>query len=429
MTRALGLDFGTANTVLAMKGGDGRVHPVPFIRGDERFETLRSALCYWKSAGMQRVEAGPWAISQYVDHPDECRFLQSLKTFAASRHFQGTVIFGKRYQFEDLLAAFFERVVHYGAETLTKRPPRLVAGRPVTFAGGSPDEPLALRRYEGAFRRFGFTDIHYVYEPVAAAFFYARTLQKSTTILVADSGGGTTDFSIMHFDVSGGTLHAEPLAHTGIGIAGDHFDFRIIDNIVLPLLGKGSSYTMMNETLEMPRSLFVNFARWNLLSVLKTSSEFSEMKRLLRWSHEPDKLRLFIDLVDEDQGYPLYKAVSDAKTKLSSAEATEFAFAPLGKHAKMTVQRADFEEWIAPDLQRIEDALDAALQQAGLNDGGIGKVFLTGGTSFVPAFRRLFERRFGPERIESGSELLSIASGLALIGERDDIERWTVQPG
>ncbi len=427
MARALGLDFGTTNTVLALKGADGTVNTVPFIQAGERIEALRSALCFWQSGGMPRVEAGPWAIAQYIDHPDECRFLQSLKTFAASPYFQGTAVFGKRYQFEDLLETFFERIQSYGADALTGKPRRLVVGRPVTFAGGAPDEALATRRYGEALGRFGFTDVHYVYEPVAAAFFYARNLRRNATILVADFGGGTTDFSIMHFDVEGGTLRAEPLAHSGVGIAGDQFDYSIIDNVVLPRLGKGSQYSMMNETLDMPRGPFVNFARWNLLSVLKTSDEFRELKRLVRWSHEPEKLELFIDLVEDDQGYPLYRAVSEAKMRLSAAEEAEFVFAPLGVKTKMTIRRADFEDWIAGDLQRIEGAMDSAMGQAGLAAGEIDKVFLTGGTSFVPAVRGLFERRFGAERIESGNELLSIANGLALIGEREDIERWTVR--
>ena len=125
---------------------------------------------------------------------------------------------------------------------------------------------------------------------------------------------------------------------------------------------------MMNETLDMPRGPFVNFARWNLLSVLKTSDEFRELKRLVRWSHEPEKLELFIDLVEDDQGYPLYRAVSEAKMRLSAAEEAEFVFAPLGVKTKMTIRRADFEDWIAGDLQRIEGAMDSAME-AGLAAG------------------------------------------------------------
>jgi hypothetical chaperone protein len=430
MPSTLGLDFGTTNTVLAQVGSGGNASPIAFFIDNERIDALRSALCFWQTSNSApdnlRIEAGPYAIQQFIDHTGECRFIQSFKTFAASPHFEGTYIYGKRYRFEDLLAAFLARIRSYAGSPLNVLPGRLVVGRPVTFAGAQPDAGLALRRYETALRRFGFSEIIYVYEPVAAAFFFARTLERSATVLVADFGGGTTDYSIMRFDVSDSGLSARPLGHGGIGIAGDHFDSRIIDHVILPKLGKGSSYRHMGKTLELPQSLFANFARWNLLSVLKSTNEFRDLKRLARWCTEPEKIARLIDLVEDDQGYPLYKAISEAKARLSSDECTDLAFPPLGADFHVRIHRSEFETWIDGDLHRMENALDDAMKNAGVGNAGIDKVFLTGGTSFVPSVRRLFERRFGAERIESGNELLSIANGLAMIGERDDAAQWAI---
>jgi hypothetical chaperone protein len=429
MSRALGLDFGTTNTVLAQVGPDRTSRPIGFRIDDQVTEALRSALCFWRSddgaAHELRIDAGPYAIRQFVEHPGECRFIQSFKTFAASHHFRGTIILARSYRFEGLLETFLARVRDY-AGPLFPESRRIVVGRPVTFAGAQPDASLAMRRYTAALRNLGFSDIHFVYEPVAAAFFFARTLTRSATVLVADFGGGTTDYSIMRFEVSAGRVTAKPLGHGGIGMAGDHFDYRIIDNVILPRLGKGSSYRNMGKTLELPQSFFASFARWNLLSVLKTSEQFRDLKRMARWCLEPDKIRLLIDLIEEDQGYPLYKAVSEAKARLSSEDSTILEFAQLGADFHARIRRGDFENWIADDLRRIERALDDAMRSSGVDDASIDKVFLTGGTSFVPAVRQLFERRFGAGRIESGDELLSIANGLALIGEREDVERWSI---
>ncbi len=91
-----------------------------------------------------------------------------------------------------------------------------------------------MARYRSAFGRLGLTDAHYVYEPVGAAFFYARALDHDATVLVADFGGGTSDFSVMRFERKGGRLAATPLSHAGIGIAGDSFDYRIVDAMVSP---------------------------------------------------------------------------------------------------------------------------------------------------------------------------------------------------
>jgi hypothetical chaperone protein len=433
MSRTLGLDFGTTNTVLSQVGDDRTAHPLAFDLGGDVIEAMRTVLCFWKAsagnAGNLNIEAGPHAIRQFIDHPDDCRFIQSFKTFAASALFVGTIVYGKRYRFEDLLEAFFGRISRYAAPRLDALPKRLVVGRPVKFAGYQPDAALAIERYDAALRRFGFDEILYVYEPVAAAFFFARNLKRSATVLVADFGGGTTDYSIIRFDVSSGALSAQPLGYGGIGIAGDHFDYRIIDNVILPKLGKDTHYREMGKTLEIPRNLFTSFARWNLLSVLKASNEFRDLKQLVRRSLEPEKLQRFVDLVEEDQGFPLYKAVSEAKARLSSQDEAELSFAPLGPDFRVRLRRTDFERWIAGDLDQIEGALDDTMRTSNVTAPEIDKVFLTGGTSFVPAVRRIFERRFGPERIESGDELLSIANGLALIGEREDAEIWTAREG
>ena len=429
MTRALGLDFGTTNTVLAtVAEGDRSAAPILFPFEGETVDALRSALCFWKDESHApptiEAEAGPWAIQHYIDDPADCRFLQSMKTFSASPHFQNAWLYARKYRFEDLLRVFIERLRAHGGERLTNLPPRIVVGRPVTFAGASPDAELAMTRYRAALTGFGFTEILFVYEPVAAAFAFARSLRRDARVLVADFGGGTTDFSIMNFTVRRGVVGAEPLGHGGVGVAGDTFDYRIINHVVLPRLGKGTKFRSMGKTLDLPQGVFASFGRWNQLSVLKSSEEFRDLKQTLRYCVEPEKVGRFIDLVEDDQGYPLYKAVSAAKARLSKAEDTDFVFPPLGVDFRATIRRADFETWIADDLARVEAALDDTLARASLAPASIDKVFLTGGTSFVPAVRRLFERRFGADRLESGDELLSIANGLALIGERDDAAAW-----
>ena len=69
--------------------------------------------------------------------------------------------------------------------------------------------------------------------------------------------------------------------------------------------------------------------------------------------------------------------------------------------------------------------MEEAIRQSGLGPDQIDRVFLTGGTSFVPAVREIFHRRFGPDRIETGGEFESIASGLALIGREADLDLWS----
>ncbi|SSC72269.1 unnamed protein product [Ciceribacter sp. T2.26MG-112.2] len=437
MAHALGLDFGTTNTVMALSdsvgadsaGADrpGATHSIRFSSPAGTSDSMRTALSFMKDrqlgAGALKVEAGQAAIRAFIDNPGDCRFLQSIKTFAASALFQGTLIHARRFQFEDLMEVFLRRLEAYAGEGWPSGAKRIVAGRPVHFAGASPDPQLAITRYNEALSRFGFPEIHYVYEPVAAAFYFAQHLKQDATVLVADFGGGTTDYSLIRFETSAGKLSATPVGYSGVGIAGDQFDARIIEHLVAPEIGKGSQFKSFDKVLDVPSNYYTSFSRWNQLSVFKSSREYADLKSLVRQSLEPDKLELFIDLVEHDEGYPLYQAVSATKMALSSADEAEFRFAPLGRAGEKSVKRAEFEGWIAEDLARIEGALDEVLTTTN-TPGTIDKVFLTGGTSFVPAVRRIFTDRFNANRIETGGELVSIAHGLALIGERDDIAQW-----
>jgi hypothetical chaperone protein len=423
MSDVLGLDFGTTNTVMALPAGE-RARAVALDIAGERLATLRTALCFWRDAMGIGVEAGPFAIEKFIDDPEEVRFIQSFKTFAASPHFPGTYIFGKRYTFEALLETFLARTFDHAKADLPQLPRRVVVGRPVAFAGADPDAALARQRYESALRALGFEEIVHIYEPVAAAFFFARALTRPATILVADFGGGTTDFSIMRFGREGGALRAHALGHGGVGIAGDQFDYRIVNHAVLPRLGKGTKFRGLFKDEDFPDSWFNAFSRWNSLSILKASNEFREMKKLLPRARAPEMIERFISLVEEDQGYPLYRAISGVKMQLSQEERAVLRFAPLGDDFSVRITRTDFEDWIAEDLARIERALGDTLDASGLGAGDIDQVFLTGGTSFVPAVRALFARRFGAAKINSGDELVSIATGLALIGAREDYAQW-----
>jgi hypothetical chaperone protein len=428
----LGLDFGTTNTVLARATNNGAVDACTFSHDGQTFSAFRSVLALWQEQAdhglASRLEAGPWAIDQFIDDPMDCRFLQSFKTFAASRAFQYTTIAGRNYTFEDLLAAFFRRFQSHAGAQISELPKHLVVGRPVTFAGGNPDALLAAERYEAAFRAVGVDTLYHVYEPVAAAYFFAQRLTRDATVLVADFGGGTSDFSLMHFAKTPRGVEARPLAQTGVGVAGDTFDYRIIDAVISPRLGKGTQYKSWGKVLDIPGHYYTNFARWNQLSILKSPKLLAELRTLARDSLARDKLESLIAFIDADVGYPLYKVVSDLKVKLSSQETARLSFSAAGVSIDETVTRKAFDGWIAADLARIDTAVSAALSRAGVTEGEVDKVFLTGGSSFVPAVRQAFAKRFGKGKIETGEQLLSIAYGLALIGAQPDIERWCAHP-
>lgn len=430
-TSTIGIDFGTTNTVVAMAGPDGKATVLRFDAPTGEVTAFRSALSFQIQQAVgdrspeRIVEAGPWAIDAYVQDALETRFIQSFKTFAANAAFTDTAIHNRRYRFEDLLSAFLLRLRGHGGEHLAALPPRVIVGRPVTFAGGAPDEALALGRYETAFARLGFTDIRYAFEPIGAAFFYASTLKTKACVLVADFGGGTSDFSVVRFEPSSNGLQSTALAHSGVGVAGDAFDYRIIDHLVSPELGKGGDYRSFGKTLPIPQRYYAAFARWDQLALLRASKDMRDIRDLARTAVEPEKLNRMIEILDDNHGYALYRAVSALKMDLSNDDEAIFSFVAGSIKIEKPVRRSEFESWIAPDLAAMERAVDEAMRRSGLTEGQIDRVFLTGGTSFVPAVRDIFLRRFGADRIETGGEFESIASGLALIGRETNLDVWS----
>ncbi len=423
--RALGLDFGTTNSVIAI-ATDAQSELVEFAGAQATGAVFRSALCFWHEEGMKgglAHEAGPWAIAEYMEYPEDSRFLQSFKTVAASPIFETANVFEKRYRFEELGAMFLNRMVGHAGGALDARPERIIVGRPVTYAGSRPDEALARKRYDAMFADFG-TDIHYVYEPLGAAFSYASRLTEAATILVADFGGGTSDFSIVRVEAPGAARRATPLGSAGIGLAGDRFDYRIMDHLVLPMLGKGGDYQSFGKTLEIPRSYFADFADWSRLALMRNRRTMDELARLRKSANDPDAIGRMMTVIEKELGYPLYDAVGTLKRALSAQEEASFCFSGGGLEIETRVTRADFEAWIAPDIARIEETVDKALAKAGVAADAIDRVFLTGGSSLIPAIRAIFDVRFGAERIATGGELTSIAHGLALIGQEANLAEW-----
>ena len=426
--RVAGLDFGTTNSVAALADGGNGLPRLLSIEGpDGPAELFRSALCFWHDEGVRggvAVEAGPAAIHEYLEFPSDSRFLQSFKSVAASSSFETAPVFAKRYRFEELGRLFLSKLASHAGGGLD-RIERLVVGRPVHYAGARPDAALARTRYDAMFAGFA-AEIHYVYEPLAAAFSYASRLDEPATLLVADFGGGTSDFSVVRVDEPGARRRCTPLGHAGVGLAGDRFDQRIVEHLVLPRLGKGSQYRSFDKLLDIPGGWFADFSDWSKLALMRNRRTLDELERLRKNAVEPEAIGRMIAMIENELGLPLYEAVGRLKRALSDDERATFRFSGAGVDLEAAVTRADFEGWIAPDLARIAAAVDEALANAGVREDEIDRIFLTGGTSLVPAVRALFTRRFDPAGIMSGGELTSIAHGLALVAGEEDLSPWTV---
>ena len=417
----IGIDFGTTNSVVAFAAANGDVTAMTWPTQAGPTDTFRTALMLWRDGARVRHVAGPSAIARAVEPPCDQRFVQSIKTHLASRVFSETRLYGKKFTLENLVSAFLTHLLS-DAGGLAKTRASVVSGRPVVFAGNDPDEALGVARLAAAYGEAGVEGVAFAYEPLGAAYWYARDLTREETVLVADFGGGTSDFSVLRFERGNHGLNALPLAHGGVGIAGDTFDYRIIDRLIAPHLGKGAHYRSLGKTLPLPAFYHASFAQWHQLSWLKSAKVLDELRSFASASAAREEIERLVAIIEFDLGFELYQAVGRLKADLSVSDRADFAFDREGVKIFATATRADFEHWIARDLHAIARTMDDTLSDAGMRASDIDAVFVTGGTSYVPAVRALFASRFDAARLHFGHAFQSVASGLALYAaDRDRI--------
>ena len=412
---AVGIDFGTTNSSVARRTAAG----VELVQFANQTASSRSILYLEKARKGILSSSGPTAIEHYLaahregDRPG--RLIQSLKSYLAAANLTGTEVFGRNYTLEDLISRILGDLRMRAEAQFGEPITSATVGRPVRFVGAETpeDEEFALKRLRAAFLRAGFEHVTFELEPLAAASAYQATLDREETILIGDFGGGTSDFSLLTVAPGG---KRKILGNSGLGFAGDAFDARIVRKLISPALGSETFARGTKSIPAVPAWIYANLERWHYLSFLRTRNVLEILTSAEKRALEPDKIRSLRALVDEDLGYQLHQAVQRTKLALSTNDTAEFIFA--GPEAgtlelRTRVTRNEFEGWIAPELEQISVAVDTLLESAKALSVNVDRVFLTGGTSFVPAVRRIFESRF-PGQLVAGDEFTSVAQGLAL---------------
>jgi len=427
----IGIDFGTTNSSIACaesaEESAEKVRLATFLHLGESTEAYRSLLYLeqWKENGAKKLKSwtGPEGIEQYLSAEPKGRLVQSLKSFLSSRNFQGTEVFGRRYTLEDLIARILRDLREKAERQFATDIRSAVVGRPVHFVGAekNEDDSYAETRVRSAFELAGFESVEFEMEPVAAAHYYESTLDHDELILIGDFGGGTSDFSLLHVGPSirrRGRVPGDIVANAGLGLAGDAFDARIVRHLVSPHLGAGSQLRSLGKILPVPNWVYIKLERWHHLSLLRAKDVLDMLKSVHAQALEPEKIGALIHFIKEDLGFQLHRSVQKVKNDLSNHPVAEFRFSDGFVDLAEVVERSQFEAWISEELEQIAGCVDSLLNSSGVRPRDVDMVFLTGGSSFVPAVRSIFETRFGRERIRGGNEFTSVARGLALKGRK-----------
>jgi hypothetical chaperone protein len=409
-----GIDFGTSNTTISVLDAAGaRLIPL-----EDGAVTLPSSVFF--EADTVAAEFGRAGIAAYV-RGDDGRLMRGLKsTLGSSLIHEKTRVGARVLSFRDIVARYFGHLrICLDAETgggVT----RAVLGRPVHFVDGDPAGDCAAQDVlEDIARAHGFREVAFQYEPIAAALHYEQGIAAEELVLIVDIGGGTSDFSIVRVgpvQARAADRSADILANDGVRVGGTDFDRLLSLAEVMPHLGFGS--TTGQGKAVMPKHYYLDLATWHRINMLYSGKTASDLKALAQMSDRPELIARMIKVVAGRQGHGLAMAVEAAKIDLSEHDLARLQISALTGGPNPLVRRDGFEASIGQSLARISGLLTAVLVQAGLTSDRIGTVFLTGGSSGLPALRQVVASVLPGVPVATGDMLGSVGTGLALEAAR-----------
>jgi hypothetical chaperone protein len=361
---------------------------------------------------------GQEAIDLYTEHTGEVRLFRSIKKFLPDAGFTGTQIHGKFFSIIDLVGLFLKNMRDKANRHFECDVDSVVLGRPAAFSLEPEADRLAEQRLTFAARQAGFKHVVFCPEPVAAAYDYKSQLQKKSLVLIADFGGGTSDFSVLEMGPDS-LVREDVLGLGGISLAGDAYDGSIMKNKINAHFGTSIQYKMPTgrNVMSFPNYLLSKLNSPADISFLARKDTATLLKNMQTWSLSQEdlrKLHQLIALTEEGLGYSIYRAIEGAKKALSFHEKTEFRYHHVaGIHIEEPIFQDEFLKFSNPITLKIMKSLEDVLKQAGVQPKDIELVCLTGGTAQMKSIRQSFEGLFGEEKIKEFRFFHSIINGLA----------------
>jgi hypothetical chaperone protein len=410
MTPACGIDFGTSNSSVGVCGADGP-SLLPIQRGATSVPT---ALFF--SFDDNSTTFGHEALERYfVREPG--RYLRAIKSVLGTKLFEETTQTRlRRYGFGEIIAAFLRFLRTAAGQKLGAPPTSVVLGRPAFFVDDDPmADAAAERQLEAAARAAGFEKIAFQFEPIAAALDYEQSVKAEEIALVADIGGGTSDFSVVRVSperARSSDRRGDILGFTGVHIGGTDFDRQLGMATVMPALGLRSP--LRRKGLDTPSWYFFDLATWHRIGFLYDRKVLTEVRAVLREAQEPEKIERLLRVLEQRKGHELLAGVEAAKIELSGADVATLNLDPGIAEIAVDITRAELESAVADSLQRIRARIDDVLRLAGLTPEAVSAVFLTGGASRMPSVRKTIAAAVPAARLIAGDAFGSVATGLAL---------------
>ncbi|WP_090709618.1 MULTISPECIES: Hsp70 family protein [unclassified Beijerinckia] len=411
--RYCGIDFGTSNSTVAVPhGNDIKLAPV-----EGAHETIPSAIFFSFSEGPL---FGRRAIRDYTDH-EPGRLMRALKSILGYGLFhEKTRLQKQNLALSDVLGLFIGHLKTHGEQFIEQELDAVVLGRPVQFIEGDADaDRQAQDDLEAATRKRGFKHIGFQFEPIAAALEYESSVSAEELVLIVDIGGGTADFSVVRVSperARKADRSGDILANRGIRIGGTDFDRMLSMHYVMPHFGLGSHYG--EKKLEVPRALFLDLSTWSRINFLYNQTTLSTVRSLRRESEEREKFDRLLQILEQHDGHRLIETVERAKIDLTANAKTTVDLHRFVPDLRIALSRMGMAKAVAPGVTRIIEAISATLKDAGLKRDQIDTVFMTGGSSLMPAVQKEVSQLLQRDDLASGDMFGAVGRGLGLDARR-----------
>jgi len=411
-----GIDFGTTNSALAIYNEETNK-----IQNTIIIPSLIYFYHQFDAASEKNYVVGEEAITAYLNDGMKGRFIKSIKQILSRSSFSETRIHNRRYNASDLVAIILKELKDRADELIGQNCNKAIIGRPVFFDDDDVQkDTLAQTRLNKAAEIAGFTQVRFQFEPIGAAFAYEKSLVKKEKVLVADLGGGTTDFTYLILDpekVGSKDRKNDMMANGGIYIGGDSFDSAFMWEKGTPYFGKHTQYEATpGKVLTVPKSLFANICSWEQMNFFNGLRIKKDIEDYYYFSGNDPKFKNLITLIENNLGYSVFQSIEKTKIKLSNADSALFSYHNMNIEIEEQISLPVYEQIIAKDVDKIANYLDDFMLHNNIDPKNIDSLFLTGGTSMVGSIQKLFKKRFPHVNLNSGDNFKSVANGLAYSG-------------
>jgi hypothetical chaperone protein len=414
MSRCCAIDFGTSNSAIALPQGDG----VSLVELEPGHTSMPTAVFYAVEdlSAFQEPERsyGRAAVAAYVEGA-EGRLMRSMKSILGSNLAEQATDIGGGHavRYLDVIASYLRHLKAMAEQDAGQALDRVVLGRPVFFVDDDAARDRAAQAaLEKAAQQVGFREIHFQFEPIAAALDFEATAQREQLVLVADIGGGTSDFSLVRVGPlrrNASDRRQDILANHGVHVAGTDFDRQIELAHILPSCGYRG---LGPQGREVPSKVYFDLATWHLINTVYGPNRVAELRAMKPFYANVRHHERLMVVVQQRLGHVLAGLAEEAKIGIAEGHMTHVALDCLERGLRLDVDMPAVIASIDADLDRITDAARQTLSMAGITSAQVDAVYFTGGSTGLQALTTRIAAEFPAAEMARGHRFASVAQGL-----------------